>query len=434
MIIHSRHAAEEEENEPLTLRVRNSGSRSRSLQQTDSLAGLSPVSRTRTNTRSEPSNPAVPPAGDNILRLKRRRDPSPEPPQVAKSRRSSHPNDDLILPEKSASSRSTRHSGSHAVPPVNSSSRSGRARSRVNYSEPKEEDGEEEEDEEEEGNEAGGNDDDDDANDDNEDEDSEEARPNTRNSGSSRMHEKSVSKLRSSRRSRGKEQDRKRSTRTAGSSRKEKSRQHSDDDEDSDQSTRHGRHSRSKGKKLKVRSESSEGSDEEEVEDEEEDVEEEEEVVEQTTRSKRVVKAPANFANDMAAAMENEYEKLQEQRSARRRSDSESAPLSSQPVRQTPSQRFQQLEQQRQATEREKARNQAQAAAMRSARRVDPEVKRLMLQVVAHAEELDSDYNVFADPVTEEIAPGYFELIEHPVDLSTIRYVVLSQFCANFIY
>jgi len=48
-------------------------------------------------------------------------------------------------------------------------------------------------------------------------------------------------------------------------------------------------------------------------------------------------------------------------------------------------------------------------------------VKRQMLQVLAHAEEVDCDFNIFADPVTEDIAPGYFELIERPMDLSTIR-------------
>jgi hypothetical protein len=154
-----------------------------------------------------------------------------------------------------------------------------------------------------------------------------------------------------------------------------------------------------------------------------------------TTRSKRVVKAPANFAAEMAETMQQEHELHQFQRSARRKEGVRSPDHRDRTVsagRQNPSQRYQE-EQRRLQTQREHQERQqharadlalrvsAQEVSVRSARRVDPEVKRQMLQVVDCADELDQEYNIFAEPVTEDVAPGYFQIIPHPVDLRTVR-------------
>jgi hypothetical protein len=151
-----------------------------------------------------------------------------------------------------------------------------------------------------------------------------------------------------------------------------------------------------------------------------------------------VVKAPANFAAEMAATMQHEHDMHQSQRSARRKEGVRSPDHTDRTVgaaRQNPSQRYQE-EQRRLQTQREHQERQQharaelaqrvsaqEASAARSARRVDPEVKRQMLQAVDCADELDQEYNIFAEPVTEDVAPGYFQIIPHPVDLRTVRYV-----------
>ena len=152
------------------------------------------------------------------------------------------------------------------------------------------------------------------------------------------------------------------------------------------------------------------------------------------------MKPPANFAAELAAAQEEEHARAQVQRSARRKEVRHSAPTSSSGAvltgrvggRSNPSQRYQeeqarqqhQQQQQQQRADRERIRNSTSSALEvhgRPARRVDPDVKRVMLQVVDYADTLDGEYNLFADPVTEDIAPGYFQLIQHPVDLRTVR-------------
>lgn len=55
-------------------------------------------------------------------------------------------------------------------------------------------------------------------------------------------------------------------------------------------------------------------------------------------------------------------------------------------------------------------------------KRIDPETKQQMLRMLSLAEELDSQYNYFAYPVTEDVAPHYFEIVLNPMDFSTIRY------------
>ena len=54
--------------------------------------------------------------------------------------------------------------------------------------------------------------------------------------------------------------------------------------------------------------------------------------------------------------------------------------------------------------------------------RLDPELKRKMLEILSKIEE--EDYmHFFSDPVNEEEAPGYFDIISEPMDYSTIRYI-----------
>jgi histone acetyltransferase len=48
------------------------------------------------------------------------------------------------------------------------------------------------------------------------------------------------------------------------------------------------------------------------------------------------------------------------------------------------------------------------------------------LRSVIHGLRGHKAYSVFAKPVTEEIAPGYFKIIEHPMDLSMIRHKLKS--------
>ena len=56
--------------------------------------------------------------------------------------------------------------------------------------------------------------------------------------------------------------------------------------------------------------------------------------------------------------------------------------------------------------------------------RLDPETKRQMLDVLEFASDLDKKVQLFADPVDPEFAPGYYDIIETPMDLSLIRYVM----------
>ena len=53
-------------------------------------------------------------------------------------------------------------------------------------------------------------------------------------------------------------------------------------------------------------------------------------------------------------------------------------------------------------------------------RRLDPEVRSKMLQLANAVTEADVD-GIFASPVTEDIAPGYFSIVSRPMDLSTVR-------------
>jgi hypothetical protein len=65
--------------------------------------------------------------------------------------------------------------------------------------------------------------------------------------------------------------------------------------------------------------------------------------------------------------------------------------------------------------------NHEQESVRKSNNRIDPELKRQMMQIVTSAEEIDSENNFFADPIDLNEAPGYCDIIEFPLDLSTIR-------------
>lgn len=58
----------------------------------------------------------------------------------------------------------------------------------------------------------------------------------------------------------------------------------------------------------------------------------------------------------------------------------------------------------------------------RKSGRVDPEIKRQMLDVLEFASSLDQNTQLFADPVDPEYAPNYYDIVETPMDLSLIRY------------
>jgi hypothetical protein len=53
-------------------------------------------------------------------------------------------------------------------------------------------------------------------------------------------------------------------------------------------------------------------------------------------------------------------------------------------------------------------------------RRLDPELKHALHELL-QAIEMQDEENIFAEPVTEKDAPGYFDIIETPMDLSCIR-------------
>jgi len=54
-------------------------------------------------------------------------------------------------------------------------------------------------------------------------------------------------------------------------------------------------------------------------------------------------------------------------------------------------------------------------------RRLDPDLKRRMLETVSYADDLDRDHHYFAEPVSEDAAPDYFDIISNPMDLQKIR-------------
>ena len=177
--------------------------------------------------------------------------------------------------------------------------------------------------------------------------------------------------------------------------------------------------------------------------------EEQEEEVVTTTRSKRAVKPPPNFAEEMAQTIQYEHERNVAQR--RKSADSShhttaaanTNSSSSRGGRMNPSQRYQDEQRRLQSEREEQLRHQEHQRAQRSRynnnnttttesipatvesrssnRRLDPEVKKAMLQLVDCADALDEEHGIFAQPVTEDIAPGYFDIISHPVDLSTVR-------------
>ncbi len=53
--------------------------------------------------------------------------------------------------------------------------------------------------------------------------------------------------------------------------------------------------------------------------------------------------------------------------------------------------------------------------------RIDPETKRMMLQAVAYAEQVDAKLRIFAEAVDADQAPSYCDIILQPMDLATIR-------------
>jgi hypothetical protein len=46
-----------------------------------------------------------------------------------------------------------------------------------------------------------------------------------------------------------------------------------------------------------------------------------------------------------------------------------------------------------------------------------------MLETVSYADDLDHDHQFFAEPVSEDAAPDYFNIISNPMDLQKIRCV-----------
>lgn len=54
-------------------------------------------------------------------------------------------------------------------------------------------------------------------------------------------------------------------------------------------------------------------------------------------------------------------------------------------------------------------------------RRIDPDLKRLMVQIISHASVLDEKTQAFGEAVDPDESPDYYEIVPNPVDLSTIR-------------
>jgi hypothetical protein len=67
----------------------------------------------------------------------------------------------------------------------------------------------------------------------------------------------------------------------------------------------------------------------------------------------------------------------------------------------------------------------SQASGVHAARPPNPVLRQQMMQIVDGAEQLDV-VRIFAEPVTEEIAPGYFSVISRPLNLRFVRYVHCS--------
>jgi Bromodomain len=72
-----------------------------------------------------------------------------------------------------------------------------------------------------------------------------------------------------------------------------------------------------------------------------------------------------------------------------------------------------------------------------TAQQLDDDTKE-KLGSVLHRLRLHDSYRIFAHPVTKDVAPGYFEVIKHPMDLSTMRrksesnrYTSISDFVAD---
>jgi hypothetical protein len=56
-----------------------------------------------------------------------------------------------------------------------------------------------------------------------------------------------------------------------------------------------------------------------------------------------------------------------------------------------------------------------------SGKRLDPETKRQATLLLNFADELDQEWQIFASAVDPDDAPGYYSIIENPMDLGTLR-------------
>lgn len=419
----SAHDAVVAADENLTLRIRSGGrSRGQSTQEYTlvNLGGSARQStgrstRLRGDSQTETANEAK---SDSVLRIKRHRDEANgadhSPIKAQRSRQHSAPATTTSRRESREepvghTTRRGRGTGRGAEErsdmEVSPSNRRTRSRAAVNYQEPDEDDPEEEESAQ-----------------DSEDQDGDSQdghrRRSSRNSRTAQLAPRS---------SKVKDSDRKSS---------KSSRRHGKDNKTSAWDVRRRSRAQRSESSAEEDSESSKDSDDESSAQESsvvsDQVEEEEEV---TTRSKRVVKAPPNFAAEMAQAQAREPAQAQlAHRNSRRQAERiahvatsvsrATATTNAVAGRVNPSQRYQD-EQRRLHQEREQREHEAQLQQQQQARnrRIDPDVKRQMLQVVSFAEEIDQEA-LFAEPVTEDIAPGYFEIIMKPVDLSTIRSVI----------
>ena len=137
-----------------------------------------------------------------------------------------------------------------------------------------------------------------------------------------------------------------------------------------------------------------------EDEDEDEEEEEEEEEVPQSRRG-RTIKPPSNILKEIYEKEKEEKEERQRQKQKQERQSSK------QPVSSSSSQ----LHNLELSTTR---------------KRIDPETKHTLQLIIQKAEELDGDYQFFALPVDPSVAIGYYQIIQQPMDLSTIRSVLYS--------
>jgi hypothetical protein len=60
-------------------------------------------------------------------------------------------------------------------------------------------------------------------------------------------------------------------------------------------------------------------------------------------------------------------------------------------------------------------------SASSAGKRIDPDVKKVLLQILDYATILDEEYKFFSDPVDPDVVLGYYDIISNPMDLSTIR-------------